>query len=328
MKLADTRTADRAAATPLPQLDGGWFLTDGGIETVLIYQDGIPLPEFAAFTLLRTAEGPDQLRRYFRRYLDIAVATPGAGFILESPTWRAGLDWGAKLGFDARAMERVNTDAVMLMQELRNAYASRIDGAIVVSGCIGPRGDGYVAGQPMALDDARTVHQPQVDVLAAAGVDMISAITMTTSAEAIGVTRAAARADRPVAVSFTLDTDGRLPSGESLAEAIDAVEQDAAAGSHAAPAYFMLNCLHPTHAEGVLAALGDRRSRIRGLRANASTLSHAELDVMTELDDGDPVALGRDYRRLQNLLPALSVLGGCCGTDHRHVASMSMLARV
>ncbi len=199
------RTAPRPTeSSTLPQLDGGWFLTDGGIETVLIFQDGIPLPEFAAFTLLRTAEGPDQLRHYFRRYLDIAAET-----------------------------------------------------------------------------------------LTAAGVDMISAITMTTSVEAIGVTRAAARAGRPVAVSFTLETDGRLPSGEALTAAIDAVEQDAQAEGHAAPAYFMLNCLHPTHAEGVLAGLGERRWRIRGVRANASTLSHAELDVMTELDAGDPIALAR-----------------------------------
>jgi homocysteine S-methyltransferase len=171
----------------LPQLDGGWFLTDGGIETVLIYQEGVELPEFAAFVLLETADGRETLRRYYRRYLDIAAAAPGAGFILESPTWRAGIDWGAKLGFDANAMQRINAEAVGLMSELRTEYVSRIEGPIVISGCIGPRGDGYVAGAPMDPESARTAHQLQADALAVAGVDQITAITMTSSAEAMGV---------------------------------------------------------------------------------------------------------------------------------------------
>lgn len=311
----------------LPQLAGGWFLTDGGIETALIFQDGIDLPEFAAFTLLSRAEGPQQLRRYYRRYLAVAANTPGAGFILESPTWRAGDDWGARLGFDRSSMERINADAVMLMHALRGEWAERIAGPIVVSGCIGPRGDGYVAGQTMQPEDARRAHQPQVDALAAAGVDFISAITMTTSAEAIGINRGAARAGRPTVISFTLETDGRLPSGEELAVAIDAVDNDAAAEGHDPPAYYMLNCAHPEHLENAFKGLGARRWRIRGVRANASRLSHAELDAATELDDGNPEELAADYRRLLTALPALNVLGGCCGTDERHVARMSELAR-
>lgn len=308
--------------TSLPQLQGGWFLTDGGIETVLIYQDGVQLPEFAAFVLLETAPGRDTLRRYYRRYLDIAAAADGAGFILESPTWRAGLDWGAKLGYDAQAMQRINTDGVMLMHDLRAEYGARISGQIVVSGCIGPRGDGYVAGAPMDAEGARRAHQPQADALAAAGADMITAITMTTSAEAIGVVRAAARAGRPCAISFTVETDGALPSGESLAAAIGAVDADAAASGAEAPAYYMLNCAHPSHFERVLAQGGAWRERVGGLRANASMLSHAELDVMTELDSGDPADLGERYCRLRAPLPRLNVLGGCCGTDHRHLAAI------
>jgi homocysteine S-methyltransferase len=307
---------------PLPQLQGDWFLTDGGIETVLIYQDGVQLPEFAAFVLLGTAQGRDTLRCYYRRYLDIAAGADGAGFILESPTWRAGRDWGAKLGYDAEAMQRINTDAVLLMHDLRKEYAARIGGPIVVSGCIGPRGDGYVPGAPMDAEDARRAHQPQADALAAAGADMITAITMTTSAEAIGVARAAARAGRPSAVSFTVETDGALPSGETLAAAIGAVDADAEVTGIAAPAYYMLNCAHPSHFERVLAQGGAWRERIRGLRANASMLSHAELDVMTELDSGDPLDLGDRYRRLRAPLPRLNVLGGCCGTDHRHLAAI------
>jgi homocysteine S-methyltransferase len=307
----------------LPQLDGGWFLTDAGLETVLIFQEGIALPEFAAFVLLQSPEGRGRLRRYFRRFLELAAQAPGAGFVLESPTWRAGFDWGAKLGFDARGMQQINRDAIALMQELKAEYAARVAKPIVISGCIGPRGDGYVAGAPMALDDAARVHQPQVDALTAAGADLITAITMTTSAEAIGVARAAARAGRPAAISFTVETDGTLPSGESLLQAIDAVDGDAAAAAREPPAYFMLNCAHPSHFERVLSSLGGRRSRLQGLRANASRRSHAELDAATELDAGNPLELGADYARLKAHWPSLNVIGGCCGTDHRHVAAMS-----
>lgn len=302
----------------LPQLAGGWYLTDGGIETTLIYQEGIELPEFAAFVLLDSPAGRQTLRRYYERYLGIAAAAPGAGFVLESPTWRAGLDWGRRLGYDARTMARFNADGVRLMHELRDVWAGRIGGAIVVSGCVGPRGDGYQPGEAMDADDARRAHAPQVAALAAAGVDQITAVTMTTSAEAIGVARAAADTGRPCAISFTVETDGRLPSGETLPEAIARTD----AGSGAAPAYYMLNCAHPAHFDGVLAAGGAWTERVRGLRANASTRSHAELDAMTTLDDGDPADLGERYRRLRAPLPRLNVLGGCCGTDHRHVAAI------
>lgn len=308
----------------LPQQDGGWFLTDGGIETFLIFQEGIALPEFAAFVLLQTPEGRESLRRYFRRYLELAAATPGAGFVLESPTWRAGRAWSSKLGFDAAAMRRVNGDAIALMRELQAEYAPQLaQRAIVVSGCVGPRGDGYVAGAPMTPADAEDAHSPQVDALAAAGADMITAVTMTTSAEAIGVARAAARAGRASVISFTVETDGRLPSGETLASAVDAVDADAAEAGRAAPAYYMLNCAHPSHFAHVLGGLGARRSRLRGLRANASRLSHAELDAATELDAGNPDELGTDYVRVKTELPTLTVVGGCCGTDHRHVAAMA-----
>jgi homocysteine S-methyltransferase len=305
-------------ASTLPQADGGWFLTDGGIETTLIYQEGIELPEFAAFVLLDSAAGRQTLSRYYERYLQIAAEASGAGFILESPTWRAGLDWGRKLGYDDRAMERFNSAGVDLMHELRKAWAPRIEGAIVVSGCIGPRGDGYQPGVPMSGDDAMRVHLPQARALASAGVDMVTAVTMTTSGEAIGVARAAAQVGKPCVVSFTVETDGRLPSGETLRAAIEAT--DAQAGT--APAYYMLNCAHPSHFESVLAEGGAWVRRIRGLRANASTASHAELDVMTTLDAGDPEDLAGRYRRLRTPLPDLNVLGGCCGTDHRHVAAM------
>jgi homocysteine S-methyltransferase len=220
-------------------------------------------------------------------------------------------------------MQRINAEAVALMNELRAEYAARIAGPIVISGCIGPRGDGYVADAPMDPEEARSAHQLQADALAVAGVDQITAITMTSAAEAMGVARAAARAGRASAISFTVETDGRLPSGEPLAAAIQAVDEDAETFGHEAPAYYMINCAHPTHFESSVSSAGTWRERIQGLRANASTLSHAALDVMTQLDSGDPHDLADRYRRLRKPLSRLNVLGGCCGTDHRHLAAIS-----
>lgn len=318
-----TMTADRQIPEPrpfprLPQLEGGWFLTDGGIETSLIFDDGLDLPEFAAFVLLEDDAGRDALRRYYRRYLDIAAATPGAGFILESPTWRASPEWGARVGRNAAVIRRLNREAIELMQALRREYAERIDGPIVVSGCIGPRGDGYVAGQPMTGNDAMRYHRPQAEALAEAGADMITAITMTTSGEAIGVALAAAALRLPSAISFTVETDGRLPSGETIQAAIERCDRE----TGGTVGYYMLNCAHPSHFESSLQAGAAWTSRIRGLRANASTKSHAELDAATELDAGDPDDLGDRYRRLRRPLANLNVLGGCCGTDHRHLAAI------
>ena len=304
------------SASPLPQTRGGWFLTDGGIETTLIFQDGFELPEFAAFVLLERDGGRDALRRYYARHLEIAAAARGPGFVLESPTWRAGLDWSRKLGYDERAMQRFNRDGIELMNELRRDYTGRIAGPVVVSGCIGPRGDGYLPGAPMSGDDALRVHLPQARALAAPGVDLLTAITMTTSGEAIGIARAAEQVGLPCAISFTVETDGRLPSGETLQAAIEATDREAGTP----PAYYMINCAHPTHFDDALA--GGWTRRIRGVRANASTQSHAELDAMTTLDAGDPEDLGRRYARLRERLPNLNVLGGCCGTDHRHVAAI------
>ena len=133
--------------------------------------------------------------------------------------------------------------------------------------------------------------------------------------EPIGIARAAKAAGMPVVISFTLETDGRLPTGQTLKDAI--VEIDAETGK--APAYYMINCAHPTHFEGALEAGEAWIKRLRGLRANASTRSHAELDQATDLDAGNPVELGRQYAELRRKLRHVTVLGGCCGTDFRHV---------
>jgi homocysteine S-methyltransferase len=300
----------------LPQLGGSVFLTDGALETTLVFHEGLDLPCFAAFPLLADEAGRERLRRYFAPYFDTAGAR-GVGFILDTVTWRANTDWGLKLGYSPEALANVNRNAVAFCEELRDGHGCERT-PIVVNGVLGPRGDGYRADTRMTAAEAERYHAPQIAAFAEAGADMASAITMNYPDEAIGIARAARRAGLPVAISFTVETDGRLPSGEMLKEAIEAV--DRATGS--TPAYFMINCAHPTHFEAAIEAGEPWLDRIRGIRANASTLSHAELDAATELDAGDPADLGRRYRDLRERMRRFSVMGGCCGTDHRHIAAI------
>jgi homocysteine S-methyltransferase len=301
---------------PLPQLEGGLFLGDGGIETSLIYLNGIDLPEFASFVLLRDDAGRKRLRSYFEPYLELCAATPGAGFLLDTATWRASADWGHKLAYDAQALYRANLDAVELARSIRDEWRMRIAGPIVLCGVIGPRGDGYVVDAPGSLDEATTFHLPQATALRDGGVDMLSAVTMTSVAEAIGVVQAGRAVGLPVAISFTVETDGRLPSGESLREAIERVDADTP------PVYFGVNCAHPSHFDTCFDDAGRWTERIRSIRANASPRSHAELNESTELDIGDLPDLADRYVRLRARLPSLNVLGGCCGTDHRHLRAI------
>ena len=298
----------------LPQLSERIFLTDSGLETDLIFHHGIDLPAFAAFPLLDDGAGRDTLARYYREHAEVA-ARHGAGFVYEAPTWRASSDWGAQLGYDEDALRSVNRRAIDFLAGLRSAI--KVDS--VVSGCIGPRGDAYQPRSVMTAAQARTYHGPQIDAFASAGADMVNAMTITYPDEAIGIVHAAGDAALPVSVSFTLETDGRLPDGSSLADAIRAT--DAATDSGAA--FFMINCAHPEHIEQAFSAGGGWTSRVRGVRANASRRSHAELDEAVDLDDGDPQELGNDYRRLRELVPNLTTLGGCCGTDLRHVAAIA-----
>jgi S-methylmethionine-dependent homocysteine/selenocysteine methylase len=302
--------------TSLPQLDGDLFLTDGGIETTLIFHQGLDLPEFAAFVLLDDDRGLDELRRYYEPYLALARES-GAGFVLESPTWRANPIWADRVGVSLEKLDELNRKAIGLMEELRDGAGSG-DAPVVISGCIGPQDDGYNPTETLSADAARDYHSTQIGTFADTAADMVAAITMTYPDEAIGVAQAAKDAGLPSAISFTVETDGRLPNGQDLGEAIQ--EVDAATG--AAPAYYMINCAHPTHFEAALATGDAWPQRIRGLRANASTMSHAELDEAEELDDGDPEDLGARYAALRERLPRLNVLGGCCGTDHRHVAAI------
>jgi S-methylmethionine-dependent homocysteine/selenocysteine methylase len=300
----------------LPQLGGDLFLTDGGIETVLIFHDGVDLPLFAAFDLLKDEQGTERLRSYYAPYVALARER-GLGFVLESPTWRASPRWAAELGYDREQLDRFNRKAIALLEEIRGEHEAG-DPRIVISGCVGPQDDGYNPSELLSAEAAQEYHSAQIGTFADTAADMVTAITMTYSEEAIGVSRAAAEAGLPAAISFTVETDGRLPSGQALGEAIEQVDRE----TGRSPSYYMVNCAHPTHFEFVLEQGDGWRERIAGLRANASTRSHAELDEAEELDAGDPADLAARYAELRERLPRLNVLGGCCGTDHRHIAAI------
>jgi len=301
----------------LPQLSGDVFLTDGGLETDLIFNHGIELREFASFDLLKDEQGMAALRSYYEPYVELARERV-MGFIYETPTWRASPRWGKAIGYSLSELAVANRTAVALGEELRAEAGD--DVRVVISGNIGPEGDGYSPETIMSASDAQDYHSWQIEVFAGTQVDMVNAMTMTHPDEAIGVVRAAGEVNLPVSIAFTVEIDGRLPNGLSLAEAVSEVEQ----ATNGSAAYFMVNCAHPTHFDSVARDLSASVSdRIRGLRANASTRSHAELDEAAELDDGDPEDLAKRYVSLRDDLPMLTVLGGCCGTDLRHVRAIS-----
>jgi len=304
------------ASNALPQHRDGVFLADGGLETTLVFLQGIDLPSFAAFPLVLSEAGRETLTRYFAPYLAEAERR-GVGLILDTPTWRANPDWAEKLGFGLEDLLDANRRAVAFAAELRKKVGNPSI-PIVLNGVIGPRGDGYIVDSAMTSDEAARYHRPQIEALRDGGADMVSAITMNYAEEALGIALAAKACGMPVAISFTVEIDGRLPSGQGLKAAVE--ETDAATGK--SPAYYMINCAHPDHFRGALASGEPWLDRIFGIRANASRKSHAELDASTELDIGDPTELGRQYRDLRSNLPNLRIFGGCCGTDHRHIVAI------
>jgi len=301
----------------LPQLGSELFLTDSGLETDLIYHHGVDLPEFAAFPLLDDEAGIGRLRSYFAGHAAIA-ARADVGFILESATWRANADWGARLGYDADALDRVNRKAIDLLVEVRaDGQAHRPS---PISGCIGPRDDGYAAAALMTADAARAYHRPQIATFADTQADLVTAMTLTYPDEAIGIAQAAREVGMPVVLSFTVETDGNLPDGRPLVAAIEMVD-DATDGY---PAYYMINCAHPAHFATILDPGAGWTGRIKAIRANASSKSHAELDAASDLDSGDPVVFGREHVDLRSRFPHITILGGCCGTDLRHIEQIAI----
>ena len=301
------------ATWQLPDTARGW-VTDGGLETDLLFHHGVDLPDFAAFPLLDDGDGRRLLADYYRAYADVA-AREGAGLLLEAPTWRASTDWGARLGFDADATERVNRDAVAFLRALADEARDEV-AEVLVGGSVGPRGDGYTAGD-LDADAYADYHRHQLGAFAEAGADLATAYTLTTVAEAAGMVRAGQDAGIPTAVSFTVETDGRLPDGTRLREAVLALDEVTGSGA----THLLVNCAHPDHVRPGLDG-GAWQDRVAGLRVNSSRLSHAELDEAEALDEGDLADLAARTRALAADLPQVRVVGGGCGTDARQVAAM------
>jgi homocysteine S-methyltransferase len=297
----------------LARMGGGLWLTDGGLETTLVFHQGLELPEFASFPLIGSEDGRARLRDYYASYIGVARELD-MGFLLGTPTWRASHGWGARLGFDRAAIAALNAEAVGFAAALRDEAGQGM--SILINAEVGPAGDAYRPDALLTAEEAEAYHFPQMATLSAAGADMVTVLTMTHPGEAIGAARAAARAGLPAAISFTVETDGRLVCGLSLGEAVAEVE----AATGGSPLWYQINCAHPEHFRDALR--GAWVARIGGLRANASRLSHAELEASETLDDGDPEALARDHVDLLDILPGLRVLGGCCGTDLRHVGAI------
>lgn len=291
------------------------LLTDSGLETWLIFDRGADLPLFASFPLLEDPAGRELLAEYFRDHLAIA-ARAGTGLVLETPTWRASSKWGAELGYDAAALDRVNRASVAFLRDLGREFPP-VD--LVVSGNIGPRGDGYNPEELLTPEVAAAYHRPQIESFAAAGADRVTLLTGTHTGEPIGIVHAAVEVGIPVVIAFTVETDGRLPNGQPLHEAVAEVE----AATGGAALHYGINCAHPDHFADALTADPAITKRIELLRANASRKSHAELDEAEELDAGDPIELGNLYAQLVAKHPDLQVLGGCCGTDARHVDAIA-----
>ncbi len=303
----------------LPQLSDKLFLTDGGLETTLIFKDGVDLPHFAAFDLLTSAQGTERILDHFCNYAEIA-AKRGVGLVLDTPTWRASRDWGALLGHDESKLYDLNQESVRQLQIVRDRFETEAT-PIVISGCLGPRGDGYDSARLVGEEEAETYHRAQIEAFANSPADLVSAMTMTHAEEATGIVRAAHSLKMPVVIAFTVETDGRLPTGQTLGDAIEAVDR----ATEAYAAYYAINCAHPTHFQDVLIAAGRAPwlDRLRAIRANASSKSHAELDEASELDAGNPSEFGEQCHALRGRLPHINVLGGCCGTDHRHIEAIA-----
>jgi len=297
----------------LTQLGTKPYIMDGGLETTLIFENGYDLPEFAAFPLLDQEKGRTILRDYYLRYIHIARKNR-YGFILEGPTWRASKDWGEKLGYGHVELKRINTEAISFLADLKNAYADE-NSPMLVSGCIGPRGDGYQIDRKLTAEQAEAYHQVQIGHFRRAGADLVAAYTINYTEEAIGIVKAAQKEGIPAVISFTVETDGRLPSGQPLGEAITQVDLETGSG----PAYYMINCAHPSHFKHILIDDQDWLGRIRGVRANASKKSHTELDESEKLDRGNLAEFGEENANLTHILPNLHIFGGCCGTDHHHL---------
>ncbi len=294
----------------LPQLGNDIFACYTGMDTDIIYNRGIALPGFASYPLLSTLEGKNILREYYSNLVELARELNVAA-ILDSVTWVANRDRGAGLNYSREDLKKFNIEAIELIASVREEKG---DLPTVLCGQIGPRGDGYEPSNLMSTKEAESYHAEQIKIYSNTEADLVSASTICYAEEAAGIVRAADHYDIPVSISFTVETDGRLPTGMPLKEAIEKVDDE----SNSRALYFLINCAHPDHFTNIL----NHESwmhRLRGVVANASRCSHSELEVAEDLDEGNPYELGSLIGSLRRLYPHFNIVGGCCGTDMRHM---------
>ncbi|WP_270732438.1 homocysteine S-methyltransferase family protein [Shimia sp. Alg240-R146] len=296
----------------LPHESGDLFLAYTGMETDLLFTQGAELPGFASYPLLETAEGRELLRRSYQQVIDLGQEA-GLGVILESTTWLANRDRAAAIGYEPDALAKANRTAMAFMDELR---ASAVH-PVLLSGNVGPRQDAYAPREQMTVAEATAYHTEQIAVLAETEADLVTGYTLSYPNEAAGIALASKKAGLSVVIAFTVETDGRLPVGVSLETAIREVDE----ACDYYPAYFMVNCAHPEHLIGAIDA-PLCRERLRGVVANASRCSHAELDEADTLDSGDPKEFGQQLADIERRFSQINVVGGCCGTDMRHMKEM------
>ena len=302
-----------AAARPM-------VLTDAGLETVLVFEEGLDLPHFAAFPLLDSDEGRVVLRRYYEPFLRLA-RDRGSAFVLSSPTWRANPDWGELLGYDDKALAELNGRAVAFLEQVRDEVmpAEERD-AVVIEGCIGPRSDAYSPTLRMDAASAAEYHGFQLPSVCRC---RLRAGVSTDAQLPGGSDRSRSRGSngRPSDRGQLHRRDRRTVAERRFDRASDP-RRGRGNRRHRPLLHDQLRPPQPLRSCGA-ALKGQARRRIHGLRANASMKSHAELDAAEDLDAGDPTDLARRYVALRRELPELHVLGGCCGTNLSHVTAIS-----
>ncbi|MEH6478277.1 MAG: homocysteine S-methyltransferase family protein [Sneathiella sp.] len=295
------------------QQDGTFYLTEGGTETEIMYKFGYELPQFAMFPLLDNPQAFAELQDMYRRYLDTA-AKHQFKVLMGGLDYRASPDWGKKLGYSEDGLADMQHRSIKFLRDIAKPYEDQIPGILIV-GIIGPRGDAYSLNKTITADEAEDYHGVQLATLKSAEVDLVWAATFNNIPEAIGVSRAAAQAELPICISFSLDSNNRLNSGPTVKQAIETVDFET---GDAKPDFYGINCSHPLELEPALEA-GDWFKRVRNIRPNAVLMDKISLCKLGHLEEGDPVELGQQLGDLARRYPHIDIWGGCCGTWETHL---------
>lgn len=294
-----------------------WF-TEGGTETELMYRHGLGFDHFAAFTLLEDDSATEVVKDMYRRLLE-AIAQAGGCALIGGLDYRASPDWAGLLGYAPAGLVDMQRRNIDMLRQVCAPFEDRIP-EIRIAGVIGPRGDAYALNETITAEAAEDYHFAQLDLYARDGVDLAWAATINNIPEAVGLSRAAARAGIPVNICFTLTSDHRLRAGPTLAEAVLATDADC--GPEARPDSYGVNCSHPLEFEPALEP-GPWQARLRCFRPNAAAMDKIALCKLNHLEEGDPEELGRQMGALARRFTQADIWGGCCGSWDKHIARIA-----